>query len=221
MSAVLIIALLWIAFAATHMGLASVRMRPKLVARLGERPYQALYSLVALAIFVPLVWYYTGHKHFGAFLWTVPKNTVTLWATYIGNGVAFVLLTASFVQPSPATVGGPPGSARGVLLITRHPLFMAIALWGLLHLVFNASASDLAFFGGAVLFSLAGAWHQDQRKLATGPPEFREFHASTPFLPFTGPRTLEGLRGLPPVAVIVGVGLTILLRYFHSTLFGP
>ena len=34
------IALLWLGFAATHMGLSSLRVRAWLVARLGERPFQ-------------------------------------------------------------------------------------------------------------------------------------------------------------------------------------
>ena len=41
------IAALWAAFAATHMGLSSQRLRPKLVARLGLG-FQGVYSLVAL-----------------------------------------------------------------------------------------------------------------------------------------------------------------------------
>ncbi|MBW2282381.1 MAG: NnrU family protein, partial [Deltaproteobacteria bacterium] len=36
---------LWIAFAATHMGLSSVRLRPALLARLGEQGFLAAYSL--------------------------------------------------------------------------------------------------------------------------------------------------------------------------------
>ena len=49
---------LWVAFAASHMGLSSHRLRPRLVARLGERGFTALYSLLAFASFVSLVGVY-------------------------------------------------------------------------------------------------------------------------------------------------------------------
>ena len=65
------ILLLWAAFAASHMGLSSDRLRPRLVARLGERGFTALYSLLALAIFVPLVAVYFGDKHAGPLLWSL------------------------------------------------------------------------------------------------------------------------------------------------------
>ena len=60
---------LWIAFAATHLGLSSLRLRPRLIAALGELGYQGVYSLVALATFVPLVAVYFDHKHTGPLLW--------------------------------------------------------------------------------------------------------------------------------------------------------
>ncbi len=53
---------LWIAFAATHMGLSSLRLRPRLVSALGQRVFLALYSVIALAVFVPMVSLYFGNK---------------------------------------------------------------------------------------------------------------------------------------------------------------
>jgi hypothetical protein len=72
-----------------------------------------------------------------------------------------------------------------------------------------------------LVFSLVGSRHQDRRKLAANVPGYREFVAATPFLPFTGRETLRGLRELPPLGVAIGVGLTVVLRVFHATLFGP
>ena len=84
----------------------------------------------------------------------------------------------------------------------------------------NGYASDVAFFAGFPLFALAGCWHQDRRKLATD-PEFRAFWEQTPFLPFAGRRTLRGLRELSPIALGIGVVLTVFLRWYHGALFGP
>jgi hypothetical protein len=44
MSATLIIAGWWLLFGGTHMLLSSARVRPRLVDRLGERSFQAVYS---------------------------------------------------------------------------------------------------------------------------------------------------------------------------------
>jgi uncharacterized membrane protein len=220
MSPAVAIALLWLGFAATHMGLSSLALRQRLVTRLGEGPFLGLYSAVAFAFFVPLVWTFSAHKHAGRWLWVIERGPGLRWPMYVGMVVAFVLLVASFVRRSPAAVV--PGEARpeGVYRITRHPLLMAIALFSALHLLPNGSSADVAFFGGSVVFALVGAWHQDRRKLALGAPGFRDFYAATPFLPFTGRETLRGLRELSPAVVLGGLVAAAIVRWFHPAWFG-
>jgi len=220
MSPTVWIVLLWLGFAVSHMVLSSVRLRPLLVEQLGERGYAGMFSVVALAFFVPLVWIYFGNKHYGAWLWTVPIGPVLIWTLYVLMGVAFVLMVASFTQPNPSMIGAGPGEARGIFRITRHPLFMGIALFALLHLLRNANTADAAFFGGLLAFSVVGSLHQDARKLETGVPGYREFHDATVLVPFTGEGVFQGLRELSPWAVVIGVTLTVVLRVFHGTLFG-
>ena len=220
MSEALVLAGLWILFGGSHMALSSVRLRPRLVAALGEAAFQAVFSLLALAVFVALVWFYFAHKHAGPLLWAVPVGDVLRWLIYVGTGVALVLVVSGLITPSPAMPGIAAGEPRGVQHLTRHGLFMGLGLWALLHLVVNGYASDVAFFAGFPLFGVLGCWHQDQRKLATQ-PEFRAFWEGTPFLPFSGPNTLRGPRELSPLAVVLGVALTVGLRWFHGSLFGP
>ena len=217
------IVLLWLAFAGTHLGLASVRVRPRLVGRLGERGYLGLYSLVALALFVPLVQVYLTHRHAGPWLWVPARGPVLDWILYLPMGAAFVLVVSSFTPANPAMLGakGAGGGVRGVFRLARHPFFAGAALWAALHLVWNASTADVAFFGGFLAFVVAGAWHQDRRKLATGVPGYREFVRAAPFVPFTGRDTLRGLRELSPLVVAVGVAATVGLRWLHPVLFGP
>jgi uncharacterized membrane protein len=106
---------------------------------------------------------------------------------------------------------------RGIHRITRHPVLMAFALFGLLHLLPNGRSTDLAFFGGFVGFTPLGCWLQDRRKRAD--PRYAEFAARTPFFPFAGRESLRGLRELPPLALGLGVGATVLVRYFHAAWF--
>ena len=220
MSPPAVIALLWLAFAATHMGLSSVPVRRRLVALVGEGAFLGLYSVIAFAIFIPLVRTFFTHKHAGRWLWVIERGPALRWPMYAGMAIALVLLVAAFARPSPA--GVVPGEARvaGVYRITRHPLFMAIAIFGVLHCLPNGAVGDVAFFGGGALFAVLGAWHQDRRKLALGAPGYREFHAATPFVPFTGAATLRGLRELSPVAVAVGLLATAIVRWFHPRWFG-
>lgn len=220
MAATLVILLLWIGFSGTHIGLSSAGVRPQLIARLGEQPFRGLYSLVAFAFFIPLVWVYFHHKHAGPWLWLLPRGVLLRSLIYLVMGCAFVLLLASLVRPSPAGVMPGDPRVRGIYRITRHPLFMAFALFGLAHVLVNASTADVVFFGGFIAFALIGAWHQDQRKLATATPDVRQFYEATPFLPFTGGGTLQGIRELSPGIIAGGIALTIIIRYFHASWFG-
>jgi uncharacterized membrane protein len=220
MSATLTIALLWVAFAATHIGLSSVPVRERLVNGLGAAAFQGLYSLIALAIFVPLVWTYFAHKHAGPLLWSIPVGTALRWTIYTAMAVAFVLMVSGLVRPSLANMVPGSPTPRGAQRITRHPLFMGLGLFGLLHLIPNGNAADVAFFGGFPAFAVLGCRHQDRRKIVAGPPEYPAYYAATPFLPFTGRETLLGVRELGAVVVLGGIGITWIIRYFHPRWFG-
>ena len=210
----------WLAFALTHMTLSSARLRPKLAGWLGEGPFAGLYSLVALGCFIPLVRTYFMNKHAGPWLWTLAMGPLLQWTVYIAMGVALVLVMGGLATPSPASVGASNREATGVFLITRHPVFMGLGLFGLIHLVPNGSAADLAFFGGFAAFSVIGARHQDNRKIVDGPSGYLAFCEQTPFLPFTGGRSIEGLRGMSRGVILLGVSTTLLLRHFHAVWFG-
>ncbi len=220
MSPTFAIVLWWLAFGASHMVLSSLRLRRALIDRLGAGPFLGLYSLVALATFVPLVRTYFAHKHAGPLLWSVPVGAPLRWAIYLGMAVAFVLIVSGLVRPSPASIVPGDPTPRGAQHLTRHPLFMGLGIFGLLHLIPNGNAADVAFFGGFPLFAIVGCWHQDRRKLALGTEAFHGFYRQTPFLPFTGPATARGIRELGPIVIAAGVGLTWLLRYVHPRWFG-
>lgn len=223
MSPTLSIVALWLAFAASHVLLSSLRVRPRIVSVVGERAFLGLYSLVAFACFVPLVWVYLANKHSGPMLWSIPMSPWLEGLVSLAMGVAFVLVVAGIVTPSPASLGA-AGQARvevrGVHRLTRHALFMGLGLFGLVHLIPNGFASDVAFFAGFPVFAIVGCLHQDARKLATEAERYGPYHAATPLIPFTGKDTLRGLRELAPVAVGVGIALAVIVRVFHARLFG-
>jgi uncharacterized membrane protein len=201
------------------MGLASARIRPRLVGALGERGYAGLYSLVSLALFVPLVWVYFGNKHAGPLFWYLGGVPGVHGFMYAGAAFAFALMVAGLVTPSPTFMGSREANVRGVFRITRHPLFMGVGLLGALHLlVAVVNATELVFFAGLIVFSLIGCYHQDRRKLLTD-DAFRQFHDATPFLPGGGRGALRGVAE-QPIPLMIGVALAALVRYFHGSLFG-
>jgi uncharacterized membrane protein len=219
-SATATIGILWLAFAVTHVVLSSVRLRPRLIGVLGERPFLGLYSAVALLLFVPLVSVYFDNKHAGPALWYLGGATTVRWLGMAGMGVAFVLAVGGLLRPSPASLAPGRTEVAGALRITRHPLLMGFGLMGLMHLLMApVNASDLVFFGGFPVFALIGCRHQDLRKLHSAGEKLQRFYAETPFLPFSRRGWPRGITEMP-VALVVGIALAVVIRSFHDTLFG-
>ncbi|HYC57092.1 MAG TPA: NnrU family protein [Candidatus Binatia bacterium] len=211
------------AFGATHMILASARLRPMLVARLGEGAYLGLYSVVAFATFVPMVSVYMRNIHDGPLLWSLRGSSAIHWFSMLFSGAMFTMVIAALAQPSPASIGPKKHlRAYGLTRITRHPLFMSLGLWGLGHLLVNGFAADVAFFGGVFLIGLLGCMHQDARKRVTERGTLDEFFAETSLLPFvaimTG-RTSLVLSELPWVALGIGVVVSTVVYQLHGWLF--
>ena len=201
------------------MSLSSAALRPRLVSALGATRYQGLFSLVALAIFVPLCSLYFAHQHAGPHLWYFGHLGPLRWLSYAGMVLAFSLLIGGVLTPSPAGLIPARGEPRGALRVTRHPMFMGAGLFGLLHLaVANVNAAELAFFAGFPLFALLGCHHQDLRMRAAD-PGYADLCARAPFLPFATRASLRGLLEMP-LALALGAGLALLFRIFHAGWFG-
>lgn len=195
--------LLWIVFIGTHLGLASTRVEPTLKKTLTPSGFLGVYSLVALASFVPLCWIYFENRHAGEWLWQVPVGPGLRIALYLAMGLSLLLLVAGVLRPSPASIAAAENAndVAGALRITRSPLVLGAALLMALHLIPNASTADVAFFGGFTIFALLGAWHQDTRKLAYQIPGFAEFHSETNFWPLAR----GGLRGFAELGALVWI----------------
>jgi uncharacterized membrane protein len=211
----------WLAFALSHTVLSASPVRSSLVGRLGEKPFLGLYSLVALITFVPLVKAYGDSQHSGPFLWDL-RTPITYGLVIALSALAWAVVIATFFQPSPTSmVPGTPTHSQGLTRITRHPLFMSLALWGLAHLLLSVSLSDVIFFGGFIVYGFLGAYHLDQRKRASQEP-LDAFYQETSVLPFaaiaTGRNRLV-VRELPWLGLGVGLVVAVLLLIAHPWLF--
>ena len=225
MSAVFWIAFWWGMFAGTHIVLSSLPVRTRLIARLGEKTFLGLYSLLAFATFVPLVGVYLGNRHVGGLVWNLAALLGIRQLAMLLAVLAIAMIVAGVLQPSPALVGmKQAGGARGLTRITRHPLFMGFALWALSHLLLNGFVTDVLFFGGLLGFSLAGAAHQDARKRAIEQERLGQFLAESSFWPFgsvIAGRNRVIWRELPWVALAIGAGAAVGIYALHPWAFAP
>ena len=223
MSAAFWIAFWWGMFAGTHMVLSSLPVRSKLVSRLGEKAFLGLYSLVAFATFIPLVWVYLDNRHGGGVVWNLAGTTGVRPLAMALAVLGFAVIAGAYRHPSPAMVGIKKAwGARGLTRITRHPLFMGIALWALSHLLLNGFATDVLFFGGMLAFSLAGAAHQDARKRATENERLGQFFAESSFWPFAAiiaGRNRLIWRELPWFALTIGAAVAVGIYALHPWAF--
>jgi uncharacterized membrane protein len=203
------VGLVWLLFGGTHVGLATRHVRTRLVARLGEGGFVALYSLIAAVSFTALVGTYAALRDEGApGLGLGPLFRPVLIAV-IATGIA---LSVAGIVPYPSssyalfrTTSRP--EPRGLERITRHPFFAGTALLGVGHALLASRMTGVVFFGGLALLSLAGAWHQDRKLLAARGADHAALLAQTSMLPFaailTGRQRLVA-RELPLAALALG-----------------
>ena len=215
----------WLCFAATHTLLSATAIRRALINLLGRNLFLILYSLVALLLFVLLVSAYWPARHSGPIVWDLQALPGLDTLAILLSAIAWAIIIAGYLQPSPVSLV--PGKHRGLkgevqsyglIRITRHPLFMGIALWGATHLLLNGFLSDVMFFGGFIVYALIGSLIQDKRKRATK-PHLAEFYATTSWWPFAaisaGRNRLE-LGELPWLGFAIGLVVAALLYMTHS-----
>ena len=225
MSATVLVVLGWISFGGTHLALSHGGIRSGLIGKLGARGFSGVYSIVALATFYLLVTAYFPHRHAGAALWDLRLSLPAVRIAEALGYVAFFFMAAGLLAPSPLSMGGTrtPYEPRGLMRVTRHPFLAGSAILGLAHCITNGFASDLAFFGGLAVFSIAGAYHQDARKRREAPPERAAFFEKTSVLPFAailaGKQSLA-LRELPWLRGGVGVLGAYVIRMYHDNWWG-
>jgi uncharacterized membrane protein len=166
------------AFLGTHF-VSSTPLRARLAATLGEWPYRGLYSAVAFATLLWMIWAYAAapHEH----LWQGPRTP-----PFVVLPFAFVLLACGYWR-DPTMVGADKllksdEPARGVIRITRHPLMWAVMLWAASHIVARGDSKAVVFFGGFLLLAALGTLLIDARKRSN--PDWPRFAAATSNIPF-------------------------------------
>src|SRR5439155_1064756 len=116
-------ALLWLVFGATHVGLATRRVRAALVARLGEHGFTALFSVVASAAFAVAIAYFAAHRNEGATGLALAHVAALRWTLMAVSVTGIVLVSAgsaTYVGSPYDLFAGRVRAPRGIERITRH-----------------------------------------------------------------------------------------------------
>lgn len=197
-----------ILFVGTHF-LLSHPLRGPLVRSMGERPFQGLYSVVALLTFGLMVYFYDRCGREPPALWVSGDaawiaGTILMW-------VASILFVGSFIR-NPALLGspGPRGGPTGVLAITRHPMMWSFAIWAGVHLAVIGMPKALVLDGAILILAIGGAAAQDSKKKRLMGDAWHEWTAETAFVPFT-----KGIAFPGTVAAIGGTIFFFLVTWLH------
>jgi len=110
------------------------------LARLGERAWKGLYSLVSIGAFILLLWGYGQARQQPVLLWSPP-----LWTRH----AAALLMLASALLLVAAYV---PRNALKARL--HHPMLLAVQLWAVAHLLANGSLADVLLFGAFLVWAV-------------------------------------------------------------------
>ncbi|MCD4748032.1 MAG: NnrU family protein [Thermoanaerobaculales bacterium] len=212
-----------LAFAFTHVILSHGGIRASLVEKLGVLRFRALYSLVALGTFAPAAVIAFTERHLGPVLWDLPRWLELVVALPLML-FALELIILSLATPSPVSLVPAKVEARGVLRITRHPMNMGWALFGLAHLTASGALGDVVFFGACFVFvGIVGAYHLDRRKHRQGDEAFTAFFKETSVLPFVAilfRRQRLVFAEMPAPMLFLGLVAWMALVFFHGRLFG-
>ena len=114
--------------------------RAATVARMGERPWKGLYSIVSAAGLVLLIIGYAIARREAIVLYTPP--TALRHLALLLMLPVFPLLFAAYL----------PGRLSR---LAKHPMLLATKLWATAHLLANGNLGDVLLFGGFLVWAVA------------------------------------------------------------------
>lgn len=128
--------------------------RSEMVARLGEKPWKGLITVVSLIGLVLIVVGYGNARTAPVVLWNPP-----VWTRHLAvplTVIAFILLAAAYVPRNrlKARIG--------------HPMVAGVKLWAFAHLLANGTLADLLLFGGFLAWAVVDFMVSRRRDRAEG-----------------------------------------------------
>jgi uncharacterized membrane protein len=209
---------------ASHFVPSSTGLRAALVARLGERGYLGLYSVVALGA---IVWLVTAWRR-APYVELWPGTAWAAWLPLLVLPFALLLLIGGVTTRNPTALATPDAPetaepAQGVVRITRHPFMWAVGLWALSHLPPNGDLASFVFFGTFAALALVGTARIDRKYAARRAANWQRLAAVTsnvPFAAIVAGRQRLVLAEIGWTRLGVALLLYVVLLALHPWLFG-
>lgn len=200
------------AFFLTHSLPLRPAVRPHLQRALGRRGFTLAYSALSLAVLGWLI-AAAGRAPY------VPLWTWAPWQYLVPLVVMLpvcLILSLAIARPNPFSFGGARNEtfdpARpGIVRLNRHPLLLALALWGTAHVVPNGDLAHVILFGTFTGFALLGRRLIDRRKRREMGKDWDALAAKV-----KGAAPLP----LPLLRLVTVLALYLLLIAAHPLLFG-
>ncbi|HYC96089.1 MAG TPA: NnrU family protein [Sphingomicrobium sp.] len=217
MSGLGMLALASLAFVGTHF-LMSHPLRQPLVARLGEKGFSGLYSIVALLTFGWMIWAYPDASAqapqplWNAGRWGFIAATLLMW---LGSVLFMGSLRRNPALPRPGKTIAKIDEPHGVYSITRHPMMWGFALWAATHAIVNPTRASLILCATIAFLALAGAALQDAKKDRLMGDVWRQWRSKTSFIPYG-----RGLKSADGFALLTGTILWLGATWAHQALGG-
>ena len=214
LGAPIVVACLWLIFGATHIGLGATRLRHKW----GERRFIIAFVILAQFLFALVVLAHGGLKRIGA--WTRFHDTD--YELYFGivaaAGMTFIVAGSLDYLRTPLVPLSKHTDETPLQRVTRHPVMIGLAVWGVARAAVGTQLVDISFFGGFAVVSLLGSWHLD-RKLARTRDGYRAYLERTSFLPFAAMVRQRSFRQGPWLLLAPSIGIAYVINANHDAVF--
>ncbi|OWU81737.1 NnrU family protein [Oceanicola sp. 22II-s10i] len=199
-------------------------LRDRLIGAVGRRVYFSAYGLLSFAL---LVWVIVAAGR-APYVELWPQVPWTRWVPNIAMPVAMVLVACGFGLRNPFTLGGKRNAIAnpddpGFAAITRHPLFLALALWAGAHLVPNGDLAHVILFGSFTFMALAAIPAFDAKARCSLGPEATAFFSATATFslrPLTDRAWLRGNARPLTIRAIIGLLIWGAALHLHGSLIG-
>jgi uncharacterized membrane protein len=144
------------AFVGGHGFVALRAHRAGLIGRIGEWPYKALFSLIALIGIGLIAYGFARYRATGwVDIWLPPR-----WTRHVTDVLvwpAMICMFAAYI----------PGEIRRVL---KHPMLVGVKLWALAHLIGNGDLGSIILFGSFLAWAVLDRITLKYRSDPGGPP---------------------------------------------------
>jgi uncharacterized membrane protein len=118
----------------------SSSFRANAIARMGERPWKGLYTLISIVGFILIIWGYGQARQDPVLLYAPP-----VWMRHLSALImlpVFPLILAAYL----------PGRIKAAL---KHPMLAGVKFWALAHLLANGMLADVLLFGSFLAWAVA------------------------------------------------------------------